>query len=53
MTRRPIATAIAVFLVAFAVALRIFLSGHHAAALLIVVCVWAILAVWLRFGGAQ
>ena len=46
MAKRHVTTAIAVYLVAFAVTLRIFLVGYHATALLILVAVWAVIAVW-------
>jgi hypothetical protein len=46
-------TAIVVYLVCFAVALRVFLVGHHALALGIVFVAWAILSAWLYFGGGR
>lgn len=53
MAKRHITIAFAVYLLAFAVTLRIFLTGHHFAALAIILAVWAVLTAWLRFGGAQ
>ncbi len=53
MAKRHITIAVAVYLFAFSVTLRIFLTAHRLAALAIILAVWAALALWLRFGGAQ
>jgi hypothetical protein len=41
-------TVILIYLLSFAVALGIFLTGHHPTAFAIIFIVWAILAVWVR-----
>jgi len=41
-------TVILIYLLSFAVALGIFLTGHHAIAFTIIFIAWAILATWLR-----
>ena len=51
--KRHITIAIAGYLLAFAVTLRIFVNRHHFAALGIILAIWAVLTVWLRFGGGQ
>lgn len=37
------------YLVFFGIALRVFLLGHHIAALVIVLVVWFVCAAWLWF----
>jgi hypothetical protein len=45
--------ALGIYLVAFAIALGVFLAGHHKTALGIVFVPWAILSAWQYFGGAR
>jgi hypothetical protein len=52
MTRRLLGAGV-IYLLFFAVALRLFLTGRHVAALVLVLVVWAALSLWLRFGGMR
>jgi hypothetical protein len=45
--------ALGIYLVAFAIALEVFLTGHHKTALAIVFVGWAVLTAWQYFGGAR
>jgi hypothetical protein len=45
--------ALGIYLVAFAVALGVFLTGHHKTALAIVFVEWALLSAWQYFGGVR
>jgi hypothetical protein len=45
--------ALGIYLVAFAIALGVFLTGHHKAALAIIFVAWAVLSAWQYFGGAR
>jgi len=45
--------AVGLYLVAFAIALEVFLTGHHKTALAIVFVAWAVLSAWQHFGGAR
>jgi len=46
-------TAVVLFAVALALALRIYLTGHHALAWTFLLAAYAVLAVWLRFFEGQ
>jgi hypothetical protein len=43
-------TAVLIYLLFFAVALGVFLTGHPRIAFAIIFFAWAILALWIRFG---
>jgi hypothetical protein len=45
--------ALGIYLVAFAIALGVFLARHHKIALVIVFVAWAVLSAWQYFGGAR
>jgi hypothetical protein len=45
--------ALGIYLAAFAIALGVFVTGHHKDALAIVFVAWAVLSAWQYFGGAR
>ena len=53
MAKKHVTTAFAVYLLTFAVTLRLFLSGYHVTALLILVGVWVVIAVWIWLAGGS